>query len=168
MKHVLGIGTYWTVWDGEKFVPNPEFHSETFRYLGDAGNAANLLVGQSGKARIEDEFGPGTKSGHWDEAIYNRELMTGFAEFSPPMPLSVLTIGALEDLGHTVNYDAADPYTVTGSRNAEGNKVQLKGCELLNFPPKRLDKNIHAVKGREADFYKFQSRLARKKKGLRG
>lgn len=37
--------------------------------------------------------------------------MTGFASRGP-MPLSRLTLGALADLGYSVNYAAADPYTI--------------------------------------------------------
>jgi hypothetical protein len=38
--------------------------------------------------------------------------MTGYAESSPPMPLSRLTIAAMEDLGYAVNFAAADNYTL--------------------------------------------------------
>jgi hypothetical protein len=37
--------------------------------------------------------------------------MTGWAENAPPMPLSVVTVGALADLGYAVNYAAADPFS---------------------------------------------------------
>jgi hypothetical protein len=38
--------------------------------------------------------------------------MTGYAEASPPMPLSIITVGALADLGYLVNYSAADPFSL--------------------------------------------------------
>lgn len=62
---------------------------------------------------IETHGGAGTAGSHWDEAVFGRELMTGYAENSPPMPLSAVTIGALDDYGYTVNYSAADPFTLS-------------------------------------------------------
>ena len=45
------------------------------------------------------------------------ELMTGFTN-GLPCQLSILTIGSLQDLGYTVNYGAADPYSVPGHLQA--------------------------------------------------
>ncbi len=41
--------------------------------------------------------------------------MTGFVE-SPgvSMPLSIVTIGSLQDMGYNVDYGAADPYRLPG------------------------------------------------------
>ena len=55
--------------------------------------------------------GSGTRDGHWRESTFDTELMTGFTERGP-MPLSVITVGALADLGYTVDRSKADPYTV--------------------------------------------------------
>ncbi|HWP03891.1 MAG TPA: leishmanolysin-related zinc metalloendopeptidase, partial [Gemmatimonadaceae bacterium] len=54
----------------------------------------------------------GTIEAHWREAIFDDELMTGFVEATPAMPFSTITLASLEDLGLTVNYMTADPYTV--------------------------------------------------------
>ena len=40
--------------------------------------------------------------------MFGNELMTGY--LSPTMPLSRITVGALQDLGYSVNYAKADPY----------------------------------------------------------
>ena len=61
---------------------------------------------------LETGGGQGTAGSHWSEAVFDTELMTGYAEGTPPMPLSIITVGALEDLGYGVNYNAADPYGV--------------------------------------------------------
>ena len=45
------------------------------------------------------------------------ELMTGFVS-GTPNPLSILTIGSLQDLGYRVNYAAADSYTIPGHLEA--------------------------------------------------
>ena len=38
--------------------------------------------------------------------------MTGYAESTGTMPLSRLTIAAMQDLGYAVNYAAADSYSL--------------------------------------------------------
>ena len=59
---------------------------------------------------IEQDGGAGTAFAHWDDETFGNELMTGFLE-SGLNPLSVITIGAFDDMGYTVDYAAADPYT---------------------------------------------------------
>ncbi|MER3478159.1 MAG: hypothetical protein C4287_18975 [Leptolyngbya sp. ERB_1_2] len=56
---------------------------------------------------------------HWDESRFDTELMTPFAE-SPgvSMPMSSLTLGALRDLGWSVNFGAVQPYTLPTVRSA--------------------------------------------------
>ena len=44
--------------------------------------------------------------------------MTGYIS-GVPDPLSTVTVGALQDMGYTVNYSAADPYTL-GQRLVDG------------------------------------------------
>jgi hypothetical protein len=61
---------------------------------------------------LETGGGPGTAGAHWRESVFDTELMTGFSEAAGvAMQLSAITVGALEDMGYTVNYAAADPYT---------------------------------------------------------
>ncbi len=49
--------------------------------------------------------------GHWDEAVFDTELMTPFLETSNRSePLSRLTIASLADLGYTVHYSPAQSY----------------------------------------------------------
>src|SRR5262245_11564710 len=69
---------------------------------------------------LETTGGSGTAFVHWSEAVFDNELMTGFAE-SPgvSMPLSIVTIGGLQDLGYTVDYSAADPYRLPGHLMAD-------------------------------------------------
>jgi hypothetical protein len=62
---------------------------------------------------LETGGGAGTAGAHWSEAIFDREIMTGESEAGGvPMPLSRITIGAFADLGYTVNYAAADAYSL--------------------------------------------------------
>jgi len=75
---------------------------------------------QATSVPLESQGGPGTAGSHWSEAIFDNELMTGIIDAT--MPLSRITVGAFADLGYTVNYAAADPYTppASGSGSAGG------------------------------------------------
>ncbi len=109
MGHVLGIGTLWSALG----------LVSGYDYVGVNGvREYGELIGHTVSAvPVESDGGPGTAGAHWDEATFNNELMTGYAENSPPMPISTITIGSLEDIGYVVNYGAAEPYVVPGFEN---------------------------------------------------
>ena len=58
---------------------------------------------------IEQEGGAGTAYAHWTESIFGNEILTGVIGTSNP--ISVITVGAYDDMGYDVDYKAADPYT---------------------------------------------------------
>jgi hypothetical protein len=101
--HVLGIGTMW-----EREGLSNGFNA----YFGTAGIAAYRELGGTGAfVPLETTGGPGTAGGHWSDALFGNELMTGFIS-GGSNPLSILTIGSLQDQGYTVNYRAAEPYAI--------------------------------------------------------
>lgn len=110
MGHVLGIGT---LWDRYLTVNATTCTSATkVQYSGANGlGQYKALNGQAAGVPVEDQYGEGTKCGHWKESVFQNELMTGFAN-KGSMPLSRITLGALADLGYSVNYAAADAYTI--------------------------------------------------------
>lgn len=115
MGHVLGLGTLWDANDLLAFEPEgacsePSSFTTKPTYTGTEGNAQYVTLGGTEAAPVEDEHGPGTKCGHWDEEHFGNELMTGFLDLDSEEPLSVLTVGALEDLGYSVDLAKADPY----------------------------------------------------------
>jgi hypothetical protein len=66
----------------------------------------------SANVPLETTGGQGTAGAHWRETVMQTEIMTGFVERAGvTMPLSAITVGAMQDMGYTVNYAAADPYT---------------------------------------------------------
>ena len=109
MGHVLGIGTLW-----ERFglVNYTSGCPSTPRYSGSSAKGEWNALGGSGNVPVENNGGPGTACGHWDEETFDSELMTGFIEPSGAIPLSRLTAGTLEDLNYTVNKNAADSYSL--------------------------------------------------------
>jgi hypothetical protein len=110
MGHVLGIGTLW----------------ESKGFLKGAGTDNPLYIGPKAMQEyatllqetiptpipVANTGGPGTAGGHWRETTFDHELMTGYAEDTAGTPLSRMTVAALADLGYTVEFAAADDYTL--------------------------------------------------------
>jgi hypothetical protein len=108
MGHVLGLGTLWSSFglrSGSQYIG------------GGAVNAYHQLGGSGSTVPLETTGGSGTALVHWSEAVFGNELMTGFVS-GTPNPLSILTIGSLQDLGYRVNYAAAESYTIPGHLEA--------------------------------------------------
>lgn len=105
MGHVLGISN-WFFDRLDLLNPNNEF-----QYTGENGVEAFRTVSDNASANfipLEQNGGRGTAGSHFDEALFDTELMTGFVDSS--MQLSIVTVGVLEDIGYSVNYQAADPF----------------------------------------------------------
>ncbi|HXY18673.1 MAG TPA: hypothetical protein VEH83_01610 [Gemmatimonadales bacterium] len=68
--------------------------------------------------------GAGTVNSHWRETVFGNELMTGYIN-AGTNPLSVLSVAAQQDLGYTVNYDAADPYSAVFTAPAAAGAARL-------------------------------------------
>lgn len=109
MGHVLGIGTTWDrlgLRQGTGTV-NP-------RYVGaNAMREFGALAGEASPRAVPlaNTGGVGTRDAHWRESVFGNELMTGFID-AGTNPISRVTIGALQDLGYEVAYDAADAYSL--------------------------------------------------------
>ena len=109
MGHVLGISNWF--FDNLGLLSGAD-------YIGSNALAEyRILTGDSSLTSVplETGGGSGTAGSHWAESVFNIELMTGYAENTPPMPISRVTIGALEDIGYTVDYSQSDSYTLNGS-----------------------------------------------------
>lgn len=134
MMHVIGLGTLWSdrglVTDAG--TANP-------RYTGSNGvtgcQSTGGTVACSATVPLENQGGSGTVDAHWRETTFNTELMTGFldAGFNP---ISLMTIGALEDLGLVVNEAAADTYMifVNALRVESGLSVPRSAWENIRRP----------------------------------
>lgn len=103
--HILGIGTIWDI-KGLRSGPN---------YTGsNAVREYNNLGGFGPTVPLEADGGPGTALSHWSEDVFGDELMTGFLS-GLSNPLSKVTVGTLQDLGYTVNYNLADSFSFSSS-----------------------------------------------------
>lgn len=135
MGHVLGFGTLWNF--GRSLLQGTNADP---RFVGPNAIAGYLDVGGRGiSIPVEEDGGPGTRFSHWDDETFDEELMTGFIALGES-PLSVMTIGSMQDLGYSTNPAAADRYHVSGRQErvaaAEtgAQRFDLAGREKLIRP----------------------------------
>lgn len=133
MAHVLGIGTLWSSFGLiRRPCPTSGTCNTNPRYTGANGNAGFRSLGGSGEIPIANTGGAGTRNGHWREATFVNELMTGFLN-SGFNPVSVMTVRSLRDLGFGTRLSAAEPYSIPREgEKAEGASVELIG-DVLDF-----------------------------------
>ena len=87
---------------------------------------------------LHNADGQGSADSHWRESVLGDELMTPFvAAAGVPMPLSRLTIAALDDIGYTVDLSKADPFLAN---------LRAPSMMSLLYPAFRLDEVIHRAK----------------------
>lgn len=118
--HILGLGTLWT---NRSLIAGPG--GDDPYYLGESARAGFITAGGSLYTGLhiplENTGERGTRDSHWRETVLNAEVMTGFVEAAGiRMPLSLTTIGALEDLGYRVSIWGDDAYTYAGMPSLSG------------------------------------------------
>lgn len=114
MGHVLGIGSLWDV--GE------------FQLVGGNCNADPYFTGPNAIQEFQVAGGshpngvPIHNTGdassicvHWRESVFGNELMSASIS-GPGNPLSAITVGSLEDLGYLVDYNVADPFSLSAAQ----------------------------------------------------
>lgn len=118
MGHVIGIGSLWQVapWN---LVVSPSYPSSpgaNTRFSGPTAGAAFTNIGGTGfggMVPLDNSAVAGSADSHWRESIFGIELMTPqISGQESSLPLSIVTIASLADLGvYTINDAAADDYT---------------------------------------------------------
>ena len=106
--HVLGIP-----FTGRNQGPSQTLGIEN-RWTGANAVAEYRILSNDASAtyvRMQDDVG-GQNGGHWNEGIFGLELMTPSIDTSQFAPLSRMTIGALRDMGYTVDLGYADPFAL--------------------------------------------------------
>jgi hypothetical protein len=112
--HALGIGTFWRYQDFFKDFPDLNLlegeETDTPTYVG-----ANAIAQYQSYGKLSATGVPVQPKvlAHWDEDYLGTELMTPYA--NDRNQLSRVTLGALADLGYTVNYGRADYYVLNGA-----------------------------------------------------
>ena len=125
------------------------FVGEIFRQKNLVNTARTGLIGANALREYRSIFGlPAalnvpldTTSGlsHWSEDIFANELMTPYVNGATSLPLSRITVGAMQDLGYTVNYARADAYTkasaVAAAALANSGSNVSSGAKLVRLAP---------------------------------
>jgi len=128
MGHVLGFGNLWQT---------DNLKNASGDYIGVHALAVYRTLDNNPTVTsipIEKNGGSGTAGVHWDDQTFGTELMTGYTS-NGIMPLSAMTIGSFEDLGYSVDYSKADPYTMpTGLELANLQEPAIKGTFISNIP----------------------------------
>jgi len=131
--HILGYGT---LWETKSLLDGKDTDTPTFNGT-EAVTQWQDDLGGTGDVPVEGDGEVGTKNSHWDEDTFDTEIMTGFSEMvGTDQPLSVVTIGSMQDLGYTVDFGAADPYSLPPpSLIAAGSVREHLGFDLLYRGP---------------------------------
>ena len=80
------------------------------------------------------QTGPvGTIYDHWDDTTLGNELLTGELDLTGTNPLSVISVGAFEDMGYGVNYAAAQPYSPPTTTTTTTTTVTNVGVGISNI-----------------------------------
>lgn len=129
MGHVLGLGTLWShlgLIEGSG-TSNPEYIG--LAAMGEYGKLTGFNVPT--KVPLANTGGAGTREGHWREATFETELMTGYDD-PGRNAMSRLTIASLQDMGYEVNLEAADFYTLP-LRAIRTSELEAKKAHNCNF-----------------------------------
>lgn len=117
MGHVLGVGTLWPERGLLRDPSVPNNAGVDTHFIGPIARATfdQLLMGGlyfGEVVPVENDASIGSADGHWRESVFDDELMSPrLGGFGRVAPLSILTIGSLEDHNYYVtNMLAADPY----------------------------------------------------------
>lgn len=109
MGHVLGFGTLWSRM-------GLIVGADTVNPILVGANAMReyaVLTGRPDPTSVplENTGGPGTRDGHLRESVFGHELLTGFLS-GATRPISRVSVGAFEDMGYEVDYEAADAFVL--------------------------------------------------------
>ena len=160
MAHALGFSP--DLWQKADFNLVSGFGGADPRFTGrNATRNFNTVFGTTATSVPLYEVPPvggGSYGAHWRDSVFgsDAELMTHSWDVGQPAnvisPISVITVGAFQDLGYQVNYSAADPYSPPAPTNAptwsisdaskvEGNSGLINAAFYIelqlppNFPP---------------------------------
>ncbi len=123
--HSLGIG--WEEW-------SDLFNRETGRFTPDAVSRLNPLE----QMRVELTGGAGTAYAHWDEARFDKELMTGYQDQGEH--ILPITIELMEILGHRVSEQLNDKTALSELLEDAANVVFSRQDEVRQLNLEHFEK----------------------------
>lgn len=136
MGHAQGFGILWNktgFWNcGPQLPSTPTTAADTYFSCPNALAQFNAVGGSSytlgNKVPLQNTGGDGIINIHWRSSVFGNELMAPYFDAvngtAVAKPLSKVTVGQFEDIGHVVNYAAADPYTLPAPTDAVEDDVE--------------------------------------------
>ena len=126
MGHVLGIGTLWS------YLGVTGSDAQNCPYLGANANAIWQKESEcSGALPTELDGGGGTRCGHFDEACFQNEIMTGYLSFDQENPFSRLTLASMQDMGYKIDLSMGTDVPINPSCSCK--RRNLRGEEDGNI-----------------------------------
>ena len=120
LGHALGFGGMWLQKNLVRDATPGSYTSDPTYIGANAVREYNRIFGLTGTslpvenltASVPGSPFDGSYGVHWRNSVFQTELMTSTSESAGvAMPLSSITVGAMQDLGYQVNYSAADVYS---------------------------------------------------------
>lgn len=124
MGHVLGFGS---IWDYKGLLSSTHNHKPKFTGATATAEYEQLFGVDTGYVPVDGTSGGGTAFAHWNEDILGEELMTGFVNGATVIPLSRITVGQFQDLGYSVNMNAADDWNAKRHRTIFTTPLDIGG-----------------------------------------
>jgi hypothetical protein len=125
MAHVMGFGV---IWSDLGLLRGANTSNPTFTGAQATAEYNALFGTHASGVPVEADGGSGTAYSHWDETVFNNELMTGWYNSGQTNPLSRITVASMADLGYTVNLSAADSYTRPGGTTSALQSTQTSAA----------------------------------------
>lgn len=150
--HELGhaIGLLEFIWTRQGLTQGIGTSSPVFR--GTRATQAFAAVGGTPAGAflpLENEGVIGTIHTHWRYAVMRPELMSSFITVGLPSPLSQVTLGALGDMGYTINPDAWDAFRVLSGGSTTAALAMQAFADDVGTPVGSID-----ARGRKSYFAK--------------
>ena len=109
---------------------HPNFSGSTYNGANAIAQYNEIMGTSVTSLNIEDDGGAGTAGSHWEQDDFSNELMTGYVSLGET-PLSKVTVGALDDLGYEVDYNAADPWYGPGTGSGPAGGMVIGSVESV-------------------------------------
>jgi hypothetical protein len=131
MAHVIGFGTLWDL--NGVYAAGSGAYSGTNALSACKLNSPDICGADALFVPVELDGGSGTADGHWDEALFTNELMTGFIDSNNF--ISDMSVCSFADIGYTVgvNCGVADKPKGGGGGGPRGGPKKIQVFDLVGM-----------------------------------
>ncbi|KAL7556684.1 hypothetical protein ACA910_009651 [Epithemia clementina (nom. ined.)] len=163
MGHALGIGALWSQECGTGCPGNTNYGCPSAQDKFD-----NIFPGETLRMNLDKTSDGEELCGHWDATQYSQEswqdIMAPGLLPSKQSLLTIISVGAMEDLGYTVNYNAADDIPAMSSAffvpdinaTAEEEEPMDETMSIIS-PPVSQNSNADQSSSSSSEWLKWQT-----------